>query len=189
MATAFALTGLRVAFFRNLNLGQRRSHSPTAPELLDAFARAGVERATNFQTNGTVIFTASGGSEQAREVVRLLGPVCGYSDLVVVRSARWVVELGRRLDALVRVRGPIEGGEVTLFDGGVDPGLPLPWTDPATGLEILALDHRHAVTSWPADAPTGPPTNRVITDMMGVPVTARGVPTMLRLAARLSALG
>ena len=45
-----------VAFFRNLNLGQRRSHSPTRPELLDALERAGAYDATNFQVNGTVIF-------------------------------------------------------------------------------------------------------------------------------------
>ena len=30
-----------VAFLRNLNLGQRRSHSPTRPQLLEAFAQAG----------------------------------------------------------------------------------------------------------------------------------------------------
>ena len=42
------LTG-SVAFFRNLNLGQRRSHSPTRPELLDAFERAGATDASNFQ--------------------------------------------------------------------------------------------------------------------------------------------
>jgi len=47
-----------VAFFRNLNLGQRRSHSPMRPELLDALERAGAQDPINFQVNGTVIFTS-----------------------------------------------------------------------------------------------------------------------------------
>jgi uncharacterized protein (DUF1697 family) len=83
-----------VAFFRNLNLGQRRSRSPTRPELLEAFERAGAATATSFQVNGTVIF----GTDQkpqalAEETVRLLTPVCGYDDVVLVRPVSWVLEL------------------------------------------------------------------------------------------------
>lgn len=32
---AWPVGSLSVAFFRNLNLGQRRSHSPTRPQLLE----------------------------------------------------------------------------------------------------------------------------------------------------------
>ena len=45
-----------VAFFRNMNLGQARSHSPTRPVLEDAFALAGAVGVRSFQTNGTVLF-------------------------------------------------------------------------------------------------------------------------------------
>ena len=65
-----------VAFFRNLNLGQRRSHSPTRPELLDAFERAGATSAVNFQVNGTIVFETMGDAQAlADETVRLLTPV------------------------------------------------------------------------------------------------------------------
>lgn len=179
MATGYALTALRVAFFRNMNLGQARSHSPTSAQLLDAFARAGCPEAANFQSNGTVIFRACGGNENAREVVRLLSGACGYRDAVMVRSARWIVALAARL------RQVPPDAEVVLFDGGADPGLPLPWTDPDTGLEFLELSPRHAVALWPPDAPGGSPATRVLTELSGVPVTGRTVRTVRRLATRL----
>lgn len=174
------LTGVRVAFFRNMNLGQRRSNSPTSAQFLDAFAQAGAPGARVFQTNGTVIFEAPGGNGQAREAARLLHLECGYADLVVVRSARWIVDLAARLDT------SLPGCCVTLFDGREDPGLPLPWTHPATGLKFLELDRRHAVTLWPPDSPSGgSPANRVIAGLMGVPGTGRTAGTIVRLANRL----
>lgn len=97
-----------------------------------------------------------------------------------MRSARWVVSLGRRLDP------DLPGGEVSLFDGRFDPAQPLPWT-PLPGLTILALDRRHAVSSWAADAPTGSQADPLLTALMGVPVTGRSVRTMLRLAELLEA--
>ncbi len=48
-----------VAFFRNLNLGQRRSNSPTSGVLVEAFTTAGATWVANFQTNGTVVFDAA----------------------------------------------------------------------------------------------------------------------------------
>lgn len=115
-----------VAFFRNLNLGQRRSHSPTRPELLAAFARAGATDPTSFQVNGTVVFeSATDPQALAERVVQLLGPVCGYDDAVLVRP------------------GPV--GARTRTSGA----------------------------TW------------VLERLLGVPVTSRGVPTMVRLAAKL----
>lgn len=49
---------MRVALFRNLNLGH--VGSPTRQQLVDAFG--GPHAATSFQTNGTVVF-----SDQASE--------------------------------------------------------------------------------------------------------------------------
>ncbi|HQA31608.1 MAG TPA: DUF1697 domain-containing protein [Propioniciclava tarda] len=181
MRSDAGLTCVRVAFFRNLNLGQRRSHSPTSAELVDAFARVGVPDARNCRSNGTVIFTAPGGTEQARAVVRILGEVCGYSDAVLVRSARWVSKVARRLPDR-------PGINVTLFDGRADPGLPLPWIEPTTGLEILHLDHRHAITAWPADAASGDPCGPVLARIMATPTTTRSAGTITLLADRLTGL-
>lgn len=168
-----------VAFFRNMNLGQARSRSPRSVALVDAFTAAGAESATNFQTNGTVIFSAADPAAVIERVRPLLLAATGYSDAVIVRSHAWLAELGPRLDS------GLHGGEVALFDAPEVPVLELPWVDGAGEVAIVELDERHAVTGWAA-AGTAHGSNPTLTRMLGVPVTCRGIPTMIRLAARLS---
>ncbi len=164
-----------VAFFRNLNLGQRRSHSPTRPELLDAFERAGATDASNFQVNGTIIFDAAGDPQTlADAVVRLLTPVCGYDDAVIVRPVPWVLDL--ELDV-----GPL--AEVSFFDGPDPFPEPLPWEVPDAGLTVVRADPLHAVSLDDADHTSG--ATWALERRLGVPVTSRGVGTMTRLQARL----
>ncbi len=170
----------QVAFFRNLNLGQARSKSPTSAQLLSAFRAAGAEQATNFQVNGTVVFDSAQPDPVVVAVRRVLSDLTGYADAAVVRDAAWLVALGRRLDP------GLPGGEVALFDAWEVPPLELPWVDPSGALTVLEFDGLHAVTSWTSVA-SGSGSNPVLTRMLGVPVTCRGVPTMIRLAARLSA--
>lgn len=55
-----------VAFFRNLNLGQRRN--PTRVQLTDAFAALGATAVLSFRTNGTVVFAARADSRHAVSV-------------------------------------------------------------------------------------------------------------------------
>lgn len=173
------LTGLRVAFFRNLNLGQRRSNSPTSAELLDAFAAVGASGAANVRTNGTVIFGHTGGQLMARQVVDLLTRVCGYHDVVCVRSARWVVDVARRL--------PEEfDGEVCLFDAPEPPPVAAPLEGPL-GMEIVALSHRHAVVVYPPGRRDGG-ANPFVADLVGVPATSRGFSTFRLLSERLTRL-
>jgi hypothetical protein len=173
--------GLHVAFFRNLNLGQPRSKSPGSAALVAAFTAAGASGVRNFQTNGTVLFRAADTGHVVDEVRESLDALTGYGDAVVVRPASWLMQLGGRLDPT------LPGGEVCLFDAANAPALVLPWTDPRfPSLTIHALDRRHAVTSW-TDARQGPSGNRALTTLTGVPVTCRGIPTMLRLGALLRA--
>ena len=168
-----------VAFFRNMNLGQSRSKSPTSGILINAFLSAGAEWATNVQTNGTVIFASTMVDDVIGRLRPLLLAATGYSDAVVVRPAAWVKECGQRLDPL------IPAAEVALFDADALPELDVPWIDPSGHLTVLDLDLLHAVTSWTGTR-TGSSSNPTLTRMLGVPVTCRGVPTMIRLAARLS---
>jgi hypothetical protein len=164
-----------VAFFRNLNLGQRRSHSPTRPQLLDAFSRAGATSATNFQVNGTIIFEYDGDAQAlANEAVRLLTPVCGYDDAVIVRPVPWI--LGLELDT-----GP--HAEVSFFDGPDPFPEPLPWEAPGAGLTVVRADALHAVSLNDLEKTSG--ATWTIERRLGMPVTSRGVPTILRLQARL----
>ncbi len=168
----------QVAFFRNMNLGQARSRSPRSAELVGAFERAGATRVVNFQTNGTVIFDGRAPKRIAADVVELLTGVTGYDDLVVVRPADWLVELADRLDP------DLPAAEVALFDARTVPVLRLPHVERARSgaLTIVALDARHAVTSTTGSGISAGP---VLPGLVGVPVTCRGVPTMIRLARRL----
>ncbi len=167
-----------VAFFRNMNLGQARSKSPTSGVLVGAFIAAGAESVTNFQTNGTVVFSATDAAAVVAQVRPLLLAATGYSDTVVVRSKAWLAELGPRLDA------DLHGGEVALFDAPEVPELELPWVDGAGEVAVMELDTLHAVTAWAAEG-TARGSNPTLTRMLGVAVTCRGIPTMVRLATRL----
>jgi hypothetical protein len=167
-----------VAFFRNLNLGQSRTHSPTRPELLDAFTRAGATRASNFQVNGTILFESDEDPQGvAEEAVRQLTAVCGYDDAVVVRPVAWI--LGLELDTR-------PGAEVSFFDGPEPFPEPLPW-EPGSGLTVLRADALHALSLNALDRTSG--ATRALERRLGVPVTSRGVPTVQRLQARLGGSG
>lgn len=168
-----------VAFFRNLNLGQRRSHSPTRPELLDALDRAGAEDPINFQVNGTVIFTSGTDAQAlADEAVRLLTPVCGYDDMVVVRPVPWILDL--------ELADVARNAEVSLFDGPDPFPEPLPWIAPGVGVTVVRADSLHAVCVNDVDRTSGG--TWTLERRLGTKVTSRGVPTMMRLQTRLRSM-
>ena len=167
-----------VAFFRNLNLGQRRSHSPTRPELLEAFERAGATSADNFQVNGTVVFESTGDPQGlTEEVVRLLTAVCGYDDAVLVRPVAWILDLDLP-------DGP--NAEVSFFDGPDPFPEPLPWEVPGAGLTVVRADPLHALSLNDLERTSG--ATWALERRLGTPVTSRGVGTMTRLQQRLRAL-
>jgi hypothetical protein len=168
---------LSVAFFRNLNLGQRRSRSPSRVELVDAFLRAGAAEAMSFQVNGTVIFDCHGDAQAlAGEAVQLLTPVCGYDDAVIVRPALWILEL-ELTDA--------PNAEVSFFDGPERFPEHLPWTS-GSGVTVIRADARHALSHNDLEKTSG--ATWTLERLLGMPVTSRGVPTMARLQTRLDAL-
>ncbi len=161
-----------VAFFRNLNLGQ--GTSPTRSQLLDAFADAGINTASSFQVNGTVVFEATDPQALADDVARRLAPVCGYADAVLVRPLAWLA--GLHLDPLPA------GTELSLFDGPESFPEVLPWRAPRGDVTILRADGLHAVSA--NDDPRRSNGTPVLERRLGVPVTSRGVPTIQRLLAR-----
>lgn len=170
-----SLRMIRVAFFRNLNLGQARSHSPTSQQLLDALVAAGARSPSHVGANGTVVYYWTGGPVMARQAVRLLTPVCGYDDLVVVRSGSWLARFGRRLEGL-------DEGEVVQYDAapGLDYPTPIECDD---GLVVTHLDHRAAITTHrPGSRPVsaGP----FVASLVGVPTTVRGIGTIRRVLDR-----
>lgn len=166
---------IRVAFFRNLNLGQSRSHSPTSSQLLEAFVDAGARSPSHVGTNGTVVYYHSTGPTLVRRVLTLLTPMCGYDDMATVRSGSALLTLERRLDGL-------DDGEVVLYDR--EPGFDLPTPiESDDGLVVISMDHRRAVTQHrPGSRPTS--ANPFIASLVGVPVTTRSITTMRRVADR-----
>ena len=170
------MTASSVAFFRNLNLGQRRS--PSRADLLAAFAAEGVIDALSHQVNGTVAFTPPDGraaQEVADAVVDRLEPVSEWSDVVLVRSVEWLESLD--VDELP------DGCELTLMDGPEPFPEVVPW-DPGRGeATVLRADGCHAIVlNHRERRSSGTP---VIERRLGVPATSRGIGTVQRLLVRL----
>ena len=166
---------MHVAFFRNLNLGQRRS--PTRQQLVDAFVAEGATDVLSHQGNGTVAFRAPLGRDPqaiADAVAGRLGPVCGWGDVVLVRPVEWLASLG--LD------DQPSGCELTLFDGPSSFPEALPWS-PDAEVTVLRADHLHAIVLNHRERRSrGTP---VVEARIERRATSRGVGTVQRLLARL----
>jgi Protein of unknown function (DUF1697) len=168
------MTATSVAFFRNLNVGQRGS--PSRDQLLAAFASAGATDVLSHQSNGTVAFTAPGDPrELADAVAERLATVCDYADLTVVRPVAWLRVLS--LEDLP------DGCELTLYDGPEAFPEQLPFFHERAAATILAADGTHAIVHNHVDRRSnGTP---LLEKLLGVPATSRGAGTVLRLLDRL----
>jgi len=163
-----------VAFFRNLNHGQRGS--PTRDQLLAAFAAAHATEVTPYQVNGTVIFRAT---EPTRvvDLVRATLAEAGWSDIAPVRRASWVRTL------VDQVRDVGDNAEVSFYDSQRDFPEPLPWRPARGGVTVVQADRLHAV-SMNDEARTSYATP-ALEALLGIKVTSRALSTMRRLAERL----
>ena len=170
------MTASSVAFFRNLNLGQRRC--PSRVQLVEAFEAEGATDVLSHQVNGTIAFTAPDGRSAqvvADAVVSRVQQLCEWSDVVLVRSVEWLESLD--VDALP------DGCELTLMHGPEPFPEAVPW-DPGRGeVTVLRADGHHAIVLNHVERRSnGTP---VIEWRLGVPATSRGIGTVQRLLARL----
>ncbi len=126
-----------VAFFRNLNLGQRGS--PTRAQLVAAFESAGAIDVTSVRTNGTVAFRSTA-PVRTRDLAcsRLIGHT-DWCDVAPVREATWMLALGERLSAVAG------HAEVSFFDGRREFPHALPWRPDQGRVTVVAADRRHAI--------------------------------------------
>jgi hypothetical protein len=169
------MAGRNVAFFRNLNLGQRGS--PTKAQLLEAFAEAGARDVESVGVNGTVVFSSSSPVRTRDRTCSWLIRHTDWCDIAPVRTRVWVRDLVVRLEEL---RGPVE---VSFFDSGRDFPRPLPWRPEGGRLTVVAADRRHAISVNDQERTSfGTPT---LERLLGLGVTSRGAATVLRLADRL----
>jgi uncharacterized protein (DUF1697 family) len=170
------MAGRHVAFFRNLNLGQRGS--PTTQQVFDAFAEAGATGVGTVRVNGTVVFSSSSPARTRDLVCSLLARRSDWCDVAPVRTAGWV----RRLAVeLVLVEG---NAEVSFFDSRHDFPEALPWRPAAGRLTVVRADRRHAISV--NDEPRRSHATPVLERLLGVRVTSRGADTVLAVADRLA---
>jgi hypothetical protein len=164
-----------VAFFRNLNVGQRGS--PRTQQLVDAFAEAGATDVASVRSNGTVVFTSSSPAHTRDRACSLLILHTDWCDVAPVRPARWVLGLADRLAG-------VEGNaEVAFYDGRHDfPEAP-PWRPESGLLTVVAADRRHAIAV--NDEPRTSYATPVLERLLEVRVTSRGAATVLAVADRL----
>jgi uncharacterized protein (DUF1697 family) len=163
-----------VAFFRNLNHGQRGS--PTRDQLLAAFAAAHATEVTPYQVNGTVIFRAS---EPTRvvDLVRAMLAEAGWSDIAPVRRASWVRNL------VDQVGDVGDNAEVSFYDSRSDFPEPLPWRPSSGRVTVVQADRLYAVSM--NDEPRTSYATPALEAVLGIKVTSRALSTMRRLAERL----
>jgi len=164
-----------VAFFRNLNHGQRGS--PTRDELVAAFAAAHATEVTPFQSNGTVIFRASEASRVVDLVRATLAERTGWSDAAPVRRASWVRDL------VDHVGDVAEHAEISFYDDHRDFPEPLPWRPESGRVTVVQADRLHAVST--NDEPRTSYATPALEALLGISVTSRGLSTMQKLAERL----
>lgn len=168
----------QVAFFRNMNLGQARSHSPTRPVLEGAFIAAGAVGVRSFQTNGTVLFDPLAAAPTAviEQVRAILAERVGYTDIAPVQSLDAVAGLVRTTrELLPAVDRAIY---VTFFDsdGSLD------WAAPSAPLDSIGTTVVASGPGWVVTqvAPGGDPTTAVQA-RLGSKATTRGFGTIERL--------
>lgn len=164
-----------VAFFRNLNLGHRRS--PVRPQLIEAFLSSGATDAVSFQTNGTVVFTAEDPRATARAARDALA-VVGYTDPVMVCTLTTVTTVAAFPD------DPGFAECCVSFFDPLEPVPDIPRTSTNGLAEILLVGKDHAVSGVRrVEGRMGDP-NGHLEKSLGAPVTTRTLGTIRRLAAK-----
>jgi uncharacterized protein (DUF1697 family) len=170
-----------VAFFRNVNQGQR-GH-PATSDLLAAFADAGCDDAVTFQSNGTVVFpdaAADRAVQTAHAVQDALAARAGVEREIFVMPLDQVAELveahAREPDAARR--------ELTLHGGGI-----LDLSDASVAREAARRRCRRvaagpgwtiAINERDRESNATPTVERLTSG----PATSRGLPTLIRLVDR-----
>ena len=153
-----------IAFFRNLNQGQRGC--PSTEELRAAFRAAGARDIKPVRGNGTVLFESLDPETTARAVRGRLPP---WDDDVFVRNSDWLADLLTTVSSDDRA-------EVTLFEPTV--------TAPAQRgkrCEIVSSGPGYAIVL--NDSAGQSDGTATVERMLGLPATSRGVPTLRRVVA------
>ncbi|WP_183643749.1 DUF1697 domain-containing protein [Neomicrococcus lactis] len=169
-----------VALFRNLNLGQKGS--PSSGELLDAFG--GPEVATNFQTNGTVVFETTD-LESTKNLVKTRLAESGYLQSFSVLTLEEMAEFAAQAPQ-VDPAGNVYRVMASFFDAPEEPQIALPLRSKNNLVEVRSISRNHAWSlTWKPNSSVGNVTG-LLEEHLGVPVTSRTASTVGRLVKKFS---
>jgi uncharacterized protein (DUF1697 family) len=155
-----------VAFFRNLNQGQR-GHVTTA-QLVDAFVVSGAIGVRPVRANGTVIFTADNTEECLSTALAQLHGASAWADVAFARGAAWLAERVSEFPA--NVAPPLT--ELSLFEGRLAHPLPMG----GKGCSVVRAGDGYAVTV--NDSPGTSQATPTLERALGTPVTSRSATTL-----------
>lgn len=167
-----------VAFFRNVNQGQR-GH-PSTSDLLAAFADAGCPDAVAFQSNGTVVFADAAPDRVAAAARAALAARAGVEREVFTMPLAQVAAL---VDAQAAASDSSRR-ELTLHGGGVidveDPSV----IDEAgrRRCRVVAAGPGWTIALNERDRESN--ATPTVEHLTGGPATSRGLPTLIRLVGR-----
>ncbi|APF40679.1 DUF1697 domain-containing protein [Neomicrococcus aestuarii] len=167
-----------VALFRNLNLGHKGS--PSSAELLAAFGGPG--SASNFQTNGTVVFE-SADLESTKELAKSQLAELGYHHSFVVLTLADLAEIfgqSPEVDSVENVYRVM----VSFFDATKTPVLTTPVRSRDNLVEVRSISTNHAWSlCWKHKSSVGDVTG-FLERQLQVPVTSRTSGTLERLVKK-----
>lgn len=167
-----------VIFYRNMNFGH--PGSPTRHMLEVSLLQAGAELATSFQTNGTVLLSATAPELVLRRSAEILANSAAYRDLAVVCSidtVRRAIEAPQALTEDPTVYRMV----ATFWLSDPQLELALPWTNSRGNVSIELIDAEFAVSvSRKFGSVVGSP-NAEIEKLTGQKATTRTIGTLERL--------
>lgn len=163
-----------VAFFRNLNQGQRLS--PTSAVLENAFIEAGATSAALYRSNGTVRFSSDAPDAHAQAAAELVVARSQWDDVYFVRPFEWLA--GIAADQAAADPDEIHRTELSLFDpaktfAGKLAGRRCRVISGGPGYAITINDHYGISDATPT-----------LERALDTLVTSRGMPTVLGLVSK-----
>ena len=167
-----------VAFFRNVNQGQRGQ--PSTDDLLSAFADAGCTGAASFQSNGTIVFTDASPERVLSRVQAAMTESTGTEREVfgmpLSKIASLVDDHSLAEDAARRELTLHRGGSIDVDDPSVVGAAA------HRRCRMIAAGEGWTIASNERDRESN--ATPVVELLTGGPATSRGLPTLIRLVDR-----
>jgi uncharacterized protein (DUF1697 family) len=172
-----------VVFFRNVNLGH--PNCPSSAQLENAFLEAGADKATSFQTNGTLVFSSRRSAAKLTEAAcAKLRKVCDLKEPAMFRSLTDVATL-----VASEPFSGIDPGSVCQMSATILVPIkhalpPVPLKSPRNDVEVFQFTKHIALSVTRMVGKTVGSPNRFLEKHLGIAATTRNWSTIVRLVDR-----